>query len=115
MPTYQLKFPYSIEAAGRTSTTFGDSHIRQMIEQVLFTQQGERVNRPAFGSGLLQMVFQPASDQLTTAVQFLVQGSLQQWLGDLIMVEEVSVRTIDSTLQVSVRFLVRQTQERQEA
>jgi phage baseplate assembly protein W len=86
-----------------------------MVEQVLFTQPGERVNRPTFGSGLLQMVFQPASDQLTTAVQFLVQGSLQQWLGDLITVEEVAVRTDDSKLQVTVRYTIRRTQERRVA
>src|SRR5688500_19081155 len=55
-------------------------HIRDMIEQVLFTSPGERVNRPTFGSGLMQMVFQPNSDEMAAAIQFLVQGSLQQWL-----------------------------------
>ena len=49
---------------------------------MLFTAPGERVNRPDFGSGLLQLVFAPNSDELAGATQFLVQGALQQWLGD---------------------------------
>jgi phage baseplate assembly protein W len=57
----------------------GDDHIRDLIEQVLFTSPGERVNRPDFGSGLMQLVFAPNSDELATATQFMVQGALQQW------------------------------------
>jgi phage baseplate assembly protein W len=112
---YHVQFPFRIDGLGRTETADHEAHIRQVIEQVLFTQPGERVNRPTFGSGLLQLVFQPASDQLTTAVQFLVQGALQQWLGDLITVEEVAVRTVDAKLEVTVRYLVRRTQERRVA
>jgi len=110
-----IYFSFRIAGLGRTATADEETYIRQLIEQVLFTQQGERVNRPNFGSGLMQMVFQPVSDQLTTAVQFLVQGALQQWLGDLIVVEEVAVSAADSTLQVTVRYLVRRTQERRSA
>lgn len=110
-----IHFPFRIDGLGRTATADEETYIRQLIEQVLFTQQGERVNRPNFGSGLIQMVFQPVSDQLTTAVQFLVQGALQQWLGDLIVVEEVAVSAVDSTLEVTVRYLVRRTQERRTA
>jgi hypothetical protein len=110
-----VHFSFHINGLGRTATADEETYIRQLIEQVLFTQQGERVNRPNFGSGLMQMVFQPVSDQLTTAVQFLVQGALQQWLGDLIVVEEVAVSAADSTLQVTVRYLVRRTQERRSA
>ena len=110
-----LDFPFRVNGLGRAATVDEDRYIRLLIEQVLFTQQGERVNRPTFGSGLMQAVFQPASDQLTTAVQYLVQGSLQQWLGDLIIVEEVAVKAIDSTIEVKVRYLVRRTQQRKTA
>lgn len=77
-----------------------------MVEQVLFTMPGERVNRPDFGCGLLQLMFSPASEELVAATQFLVQSSLQQWLGDLISVEEVAVESQDSILTVSVRYQV---------
>lgn len=73
------------------------------------------MNRPAFGSGLMQLVFQPNSDELAATVQFLVQGALQQWLGDIIEVNGVEVKNEDSVLQVSVIYTVRRTQQRQMA
>jgi hypothetical protein len=90
-----------------------DTHIRQLIEQVLFTEPGERVNRPDFGSGLKQLIFAPNSSELAAAVQLLVQGSLEQWLGDLILLEAVEVENQDSRLEVTVQYIVRQNQQRQ--
>jgi uncharacterized protein len=84
-----------------------------LIEQVLFTAPGERVNRPNFGSGLMQLVFAPNSDALAAATQLSVQSSLQQWLGDLIQVESVDVESEESTLRVTVQYVIRRTQERQ--
>ncbi|MDX6694822.1 MAG: uncharacterized protein QOF02_2425 [Blastocatellia bacterium] len=106
-----IDFPYHFDNRGRTAETDNDNHIRDMIEQVLFTSPGERVNRPTFGSGLLQLVFAPNSDELAAATQFLVQGALQQWLGDLIQVDEVSVANDDSKLLVTVVYTVRSSQE----
>ena len=106
-----IKFPYQMDNRGRSAATDYDDHIRDMVEQVLFTAPGERVNRPTFGSGLMQLVFQPNSDELATTTQFLVQGALQQWLGDLIEVNEVEVESYDSTLQVSIKYTIRRSQQ----
>jgi uncharacterized protein len=108
----QVDYPLAFDTRGRTASTGEDEHIRDLIEQVLFTSPGERVNRPTFGSGLLQLVFAPNSDALAAATQVSVQGALQQWLGDLIVVEAVDVRSEDSTLEVLVQYVVRRTQER---
>ena len=102
-----LDYPFRVDARGRTSTTGYEEHVRDLIEQVLFTSPGERLNRPMFGSGLLQLVFAPNSDVLATAVQFTVQGSLQQWLGELIQVEGVEVTAEDSHLTVRVVYRLR--------
>ena len=110
-----IDYPYHFDGLGRTAAADADGHIRDLIEQVLFTAPGERVNRPDFGSGLMQLVFAPNSDELAAATQFLVQGALQQWLGDLIVVEAVEVRSEDSTLRVSTRYRVRRTGELQTA
>jgi phage baseplate assembly protein W len=110
-----LDYPYGFDTRGRTAGTTDDAHIRDMIEQLLFTQPGERVNRPTFGSGLMQLVFAPNSDSLASATQFMVQGTLQQWLSDLIQVEAVDVQAEDSTLRVTVRYIVRRTQQTQVA
>ncbi|HEX8237097.1 MAG TPA: GPW/gp25 family protein [Abditibacteriaceae bacterium] len=108
----QIDYPYHFDSRGRTASTQQDDHIRDLIEQVLFTAPGERVNRPDFGSGLMQLVFAPNSDELAAATQFLVQGALQQWLGDLIVVELVEVESHDSTLRVLVQYLIRRNGER---
>ena len=111
----QLDHPFHFDSRGRTAETSEEDHLRDLIEQVLFTAPGERVNRPTFGSGLLQTVFAPNSDELAAATQFLVQGALQQWLGDRIIVEAVEVANVESTLHVSIRYVNRRTQERQTA
>lgn len=108
-----IDFPLHFHNRGRTAETHDDDHIRDLIEQVLFTSPGERVNRPTFGSGLMQLVFQPNSDELAAATQMLVQGALQQWLGDLIEVNEVQVESDDAALRVTVQYIVRRTQQRQ--
>lgn len=111
----QIDYPFSFDNRGRTAGTTDDEHIRDLIEQVLFTAPGERVNRPTFGSGLLQLVFAPTSPELAAATQFLVQGALQQWLGDLIVVNAVQVESVDSTLQVTIAYVIRRTQAKQTA
>src|SRR5690242_2263867 len=103
----QIDYPYHFNRRGRTAVTDTEDHIRDMIEQVLFTSPGERVNRPDFGSGLMQLVFAPASSELAAATQFLVQGELLKWLGSVIVVEEVQVQVEDSQLQVTVQYVVR--------
>lgn len=109
-----LDFPYHFDARGRTAETDEDGHIRDLIESVLFTSPGERVNRPTFGSGLMQLVFAPNSDELAAATQFLVQGALQQWLGDLIVADDVRVTGEESRLEVTVVYTVRRTQQRRQ-
>ena len=108
-----LAFPFAIDSRGRSAEVAGDGWIRSLIEQVLFTQPGERVNRPDFGCGLLQLAFAPNSDALAAALQMTVQGALQQWLGELIEVEAVSVDNSDSRLLVQVQYVVRRDQQRQ--
>lgn len=97
-------FPFHIDGRGRSAETDEDDHIRDMIIQVLFTDPGERVNRPDFGCGLKQLVFRPNSDALAAATQFLVQGSLQRWLESEIQVESVEVEAVDSELRVSLVY-----------
>jgi uncharacterized protein len=110
-----VSFPLAFDSRGRTAAADDAKHVRDLIEQVLFTAPGERVNRPDFGSGLLQLVFAGNSTELATTTQFLVQGALQQWLGDLILVESIQVEVDDATLRLTVQYLLRRSQERQVA
>lgn len=107
-----LDFPFHFDGRSRTASTDDADHIRDMIEQLLFTSPGERVNRPDFGSGLLRMVFEPNSPELAATLQFTLQAALQRWLGDLIEVQALEVRSEDATLRVLLQYVVRRTGER---
>ncbi len=110
-----IDYPYQFNNVGRTADSTTEDHIRDLIEQVLFTAPGERVNRPTFGSGLMQLIFAPINDALAATVQMSVQGSLQQWLGDLIRVEDVQVQSDDSTIRIQVQYTIIKTMERRTA
>lgn len=108
-----IAYPFEIDGRGRVAQTPYEAHVRQMIEQVLFTNPGERVNRPDFGCGLLQLVFAPNNQELATATQFLIEGALNTWLNDVILLEAVQVEADESRLVVLIQYIVRLTQQRQ--
>lgn len=108
-PSMNIAFPWHFDNRGRTAEADDDAHVRDMIEQLLFTSPGERVNRPDFGSGLLQMVFAPNSPELAAALQFTLQAALQRWLGDVIDVGTLAVSSDDATLRVDLSYTVRAT------
>jgi phage baseplate assembly protein W len=106
-----LAFPFGFDAGGRTAQADPLGHINDMVEQILFTSPGERVNRPTFGSGTARMVFGPNSDILAAAQQQAVQAGIQMWLSDLVRVQSVTVNANDATLVVTVVYTVVQTQQ----
>jgi phage baseplate assembly protein W len=108
----QVDFPYHVDGRGRTAGTGAEDHLRDLVEQVLFTAPGERVMRPEFGSGLLGLVFEPGGPELAAATQHVVQGALQHELGHLISVESADVSQDEGALTVSVSYIVLRTQER---
>jgi uncharacterized protein len=104
-----IDFPIHFDSRGHTATTDDDDDIRDMIEQLLLTSAGERVNRPDFGSGLLDLVFAPNSPELAAALEFSMRAAIQQWLGDLIDVQSLEVESEDSTLRIELEYVVRRT------
>jgi phage baseplate assembly protein W len=99
-----ISFPLRLDARGRTAIADDEGYLRGLVEQVLFTRPGERVGRPDFGSGIDRLVFAPTDGAIAHSTQALVQAALQQWLGDLIRVQEVRVVSIDSTLEVTIVY-----------
>ena len=108
-----LDFPFHFDSTGRTASANDDDHIKQMIELLLFTSPGERVNRPEFGSGLRNILFAPNSPELATALQFSIKASINRWLGDLIDLRALDVNSDDSTLRITVQYVVRLTNQSQ--
>lgn len=99
-----IGYPLLVAPDGRTATVEPWVEVEQLIEQLLFTTPGERLNRPSLGCGLMDLVFDGASPELRVATQFEVQTSLQRWLGDLIHVAAVAVVATGPELEVTVRY-----------
>lgn len=100
-----INFPYQFDGRGRTAKAPSQQdYIRQLVEQVLFTSPGERVNLPDFGSGLLQLPFAPNSVEMAAATQFSVQAALQKWLGNYVKVQSVVASAQDAVLTVTVTY-----------
>ncbi len=110
-----IDFPLHFDARGHTASTDESDHIRDMLEQLIFTSPGERVNRPDFGSGILQLLFAPNSPELSATVQFTLQAAIQRWLGDVIEVRNLTATAIDATLTIDLQYMIRRTQQAQSA
>jgi phage baseplate assembly protein W len=106
-----IDYPWHFDDKGRTAATGDAGHVRDMIEQLLFTSPGERVNRPDFGSGLMQMVFAPNSPELAAALQFTLQAALDRWLGDIVEVRKLEVVSHDARLTVDLTYALRRSGE----
>jgi len=98
-----VNFAFQFDGRGRTLDPDGD-YLRQLVEQVLFTSPGERVNLPDFGSGLLQLPFAPNSMEMAAATQFSVQGALQKWLSGYIKVISIVASAQEEVLTVTVTY-----------
>jgi phage baseplate assembly protein W len=110
-----IAFPFAFDAHGRTASADWPSHVRQMIEQLIFTTPGERVNRPDFGSGVLQLLFAPNSPELAGTVQFTLQAAIQRYLSDVIEIRNLTANATESTLSLELSYVLRQTGEEQTA
>jgi len=102
----QVDFPYHFDGRERTATTDEAAHIRDLIEQILFTNPGERVNRPDFGAGVLQLVFAPASPEAAATAEFMIRGALQQYLGQRVLVETVRSAAVDASLEITIAYRI---------
>ncbi len=111
---HSIHFPFAIdEGFGKLSEeTVYNRHVEQMMKQVLFTNPGERINRPDFGCGIRRMVFAPNSEANANLSQVIIIQSLEKWLGTIIEVNEVKVKNIEEKLEIKIIYIVRVTQER---
>lgn len=103
--TTYLTFPFRVEATGpRTATR--EAHVREQIEQTLFTAPGERVFRHDFGAGVKRLVFEPYTD----ALRQLTRKRLSAALTDVLRGEvdpktlDVEVSGQDARLEITVSY-----------
>lgn len=109
-----IHYPLGIDKGNGklTEETLYEDHIKQLIKQVLLTNPGERINRPDFGCGIRQMVFAPNSVVTESLLKVTILQALEEWLGTVIIVEEVEVYSLQEKLEVTVRYTIRALQQR---
>ena len=100
-----VRFPFRLDATGHVGVAHYSDHVREMIEQVLFTSPGERVNRPEFGAGAQTPPFEPLSRERVAAMEVLMRSVLHRWLGDVIIGREVEITETGSGVEVHVSYI----------
>ncbi len=108
----QLDYPFGFDARGRSRLTGRQDHVRDLIEQVIFTAPGERLNRPEFGTPVKMLVFEGLTDTLAATTEQMVHGALLRWLDPVISVDAVSVVIEDSKLTLTVVYTIRGDDDR---
>src|SRR5437588_478743 len=99
-----IDLPFRFDARGHTAAPADeDRHVRNLLKQVLLVAPGERVNRPDFGCGLLQLCFAGNDASLAEVVRMSAHAELLRWLADLIEPLAVEAAAEESTLTLTVR------------
>lgn len=102
-----MKFPLSIGASGAAYSSRRE-HVREQIEQVLFTQPGERWFRPEFGIGVMALVFEPNSQALWELTKKRLLAALAEALAGEVNTSslEVSVQGEGEQLLVTIAYVL---------
>lgn len=105
---HDYAYPLRIaNGAGQVARVPYAQHVNQLIEQLLLTSPGERVNMPEFGCGLRRAVFAPQNDALAATVKIQVQQAIDAYLGDQVRLTAVDVLSgADPTSGVDVGELL---------
>ncbi len=103
---FNFEVPYCIDGRGITAQSEYARHVLNMLELFLFTNPGDRVNRPNFGGGARNLVFECNSIELATALKMGLQANLRLWLANRIDVHELAVENYDSQLRIQIVYAV---------
>jgi uncharacterized protein len=106
-----IDVPFYVDGRGRTAEASDAEHLKDLLFLLLFTNPGERVNRPDFGGGVQAMLFKENSTALAAALEFNLRSNLQRWLGDLLELRGLTVRPEDSKLHIDVVYIVRPSEQ----
>ena len=100
---FHLAFPFRLHNGVEVHVD-QSVYVEQLIETVLFTNKGERVNLPSFGCGIQQIVFLAVDSALVAATLFMVKSELQRFLTGYAVIQDVSVAIEGARLLVDVHY-----------
>ncbi len=74
-----ISFPPRLGPDGRWAWSEGNDNVREMVEVILLTDQGERVMLPEFGGNLGQYLFEPNTTTTRTLIADQIGKALAAW------------------------------------
>jgi hypothetical protein len=96
-----MRFPLTIGAQGAAPSS-RLQHVREQIEQILFTNPGERWYRPDFGIGARALVFEPNSSALWGMVEQRLLATLAEALKGEVLPESLKVEVMGENEQLKI-------------
>ena len=108
---YGIKFPFNIVSELNTLLDVNltkDEKVKSQIMHVIFTQKGQRLRNPDFGTNLIQFIFNPNDVQTWDDVKFELKEDVKRWvpdceLSDVEVYETDNGRGLIARLNYSVR------------
>ena len=82
--------------------------VRSNLKNLLLTKKGERILQPEFGSGLHDLLFNPATEKFEEDLETTINDSVAKWL-PYIIVEDINVdiskeQSDNNQAKVSLKF-----------
>ena len=82
--------------------------VRSNLKNLLLTKKGERIIHPEFGSGLHDLLFQPATEKFEEDLETTINEAVAKWV-PYIIVEDINVdiskeQTDNNQAKVSLKF-----------
>ena len=103
-------FPVQATPAGEIATAAYEEDIRQAVQIILGTADGERVMRPDFGAGLHSLVFEPIDATTMAMVRYRVEQALIRWEPRIDHIEvEVTAEPPVGRLDIGIHYRIRAT------
>ena len=82
--------------------------VRSNLKNLLLTKKGERILQPEFGSGLHDLLFNPATEKFEEDLENTINDAVAKWL-PYVIVEDINIdiskeQTDNNQAKVSLKF-----------
>ncbi len=101
-----LAFPLRFGPGRSLAVVDLQDDVRGMIEQILLTAPGERVNRPTFGVGIFAYVFEADSPFLANQLRIALDENVYEHLGKNVRIVALDVTSDNEQLHVDIQFQI---------